>query len=224
MTSESKAIDDIVKNVPSVITESVYSKNYKIVLTVAIIILLLWYTFDHNNIILCLDESNKYNEYMTDIQNINKIDNTKSIVGQYIQIAHNNKKILPIHKIVIIDSNRNIVPIYTKNAKKINTGKNGMILEYTLAKPTHISQIIIDVNVLDIQSKNITTSSLKIKNKDHKTVWVNSGILYLSKLIEININTPAYIYPINQERLDHRHNSNEQEFILKNRLIENTWI
>jgi hypothetical protein len=221
--SENPIVDQIVENVPEVINESDFSKNNKMILTLTIISIIIWYIFENTKNNICLVSSNKYNEYMTDTSNT-KIDETKSIIGYYIQISHNNKKVLPINKIIIIDSNRNIIPIYTKNAKKLDNGKNGVILEYKLINPTNISQIIVDVNMLDIQSKNIVNAVVKIINKENKTMWINTGILHLSKLIEINVNDPSYIYPTHQEKLNHRHNSDEHEFVLKNKLIENTWI
>lgn len=210
-----------ISKLPLVTNESEFSKNNKMLFTITVIILIMLYIYYQQEYEFCIEEpSKRYIEHLTD----RKLDFNKPIIGQYIQIINNSKKIIPVYKIVIIDKNKNIIPIYTKNATKQDFGKNGVLLEYKLNKPSYISQIILDVNMLDIRSKNIINSQVKIVDKDRKTIWENNSILHLSQNIEINIDNYSYIYPIMQEKMDFRNSDNEQEVVLKNKLIENNWV
>lgn len=211
-------------NLPVVNDESVFSKNSRMCLVIAIITLLLLYVCSQKKD-LNLTTYNRCIEHMSDSL-VDSLDvvmyDTSPIIGKYIQVINNNKKILPIHKIVIIDANKKVIPIFTKDAKITNIG-SGVLIEYELLKPTNISQIIIDVNLLDARSENIVNSQVKVRDSQYNVIWTNNDRLFLSRYIELNIKDPKYIYPIKQAVLNNDETTDEQESRLTGMLLENTW-
>ena len=208
-------------NLPVVNTESEFSKSNRMVMVIAIIILLVYYASSQKKK-LTLITYNESIEHMSDSLDIAMFDE-KPIIGKYIQVINNNKKILPIHKIIIIDINKKVIPIFTKNAKIVKIGK-GVLIEYTLLKPTNISQIIIDVDLFDARAENIVNSQVKVRDSQNEVIWTNNDRLFLSRYIELNIKDSKYIYPTKQAVLNNGDTKNEQESRLSGMLLENTWL
>ena len=206
--------------IPNIMVESDYIKKnriYKtIMISVVVIGILFYMTIQNNNFIF--QNNNMYPEYMTNIP-----DTNTPVVGKYIQILNNNKKYIPINKIVVIDTNRTVIPIYNKTAKVVKMGKNGVIFEYTLPKLTNISQVIIDVDLFDKRSENISTAQVRIRDNDYDTIWTSKGLLPLSRYIELNIVHPKFIYPIPQQKLDNNLTKIQQDDRLNFMLMKNTW-
>jgi hypothetical protein len=210
-------------NIPIIKTESKNSIDCKMLNTIifsTIIVLLLYYICLQNNK-LNLQKSDIYTEYMTDVTPANN----EPVIGKYIQITNNNKKYIPINKIIIIDINRKVIPIFNKNANMMKLGKNGIIIEYTLPKLINIAQIIIDIDLFDKRSENIVTSQVRIRDNDYDTLWTNKKPLKLgrSKYIELTIKHPTYIYPIPQQKLNNNLTGIQQDDRLNFNLLENTW-
>lgn len=212
-------------NLPVVNTESEFSKSNRMVLVIAIIILLVYHASSQKKK-LTLTTYNRRIEHMSDSLS-DSLDiamfDEKPIIGKYIQVINNNKKILPVHKIVIIDANKKVIPVFTKNAKITKIGK-GVLIEYTLLKPTNISQIIIDVDLFDERAENIVESQVKVRDSQYEVIWTNNDRLFLSRYIELNIKDPKYIYPTKQAVLNNDDTKNEQESRLSGMLLENTWL
>ena len=131
-------------NLPVVNTESEFSKSNRMVMVIAIIILLVYYASSQKKK-LTLITYNESIEHMSDSLDIAMFDE-KPIIGKYIQVINNNKKILPIHKIIIIDINKKVIPIFTKNAKNEQTNKQSLT-------SWHSKFVILNAELPKIQSQ-----------------------------------------------------------------------
>jgi hypothetical protein len=208
-------------NIPIIKTESKNSIECKMVNTIicsTIIVLILYYMCLQNNK-LNLQRSSIYTEYMTDVTPATN----EPVIGKYIQITNINKKYIPINKIIIIDINRKVIPIFNKSANTMKLGKNGITILYTLPKLINISQIIIDIDLSDKRSENIVTTQVRVRDNDYDTLWTNKKQLKLSRYIELTIKQPTYIYPIPQQQLNNNLTGIQQDDHLNFNLLENTW-
>jgi hypothetical protein len=150
-------------------------------------------------------------------------DKTKPVLGKFIQFVNIDKKILPINKIIIIDKDRNMIPISLGNAKVSPSNEKGSILEFELARPTYITQFIIDLNINDKRCDNILTTQVRIRDSDYDTVWTNKDQLYVDKYVDVYVARPHMIYPIPQHVLDPNLSKDGQEVTLGFHLMSNTW-
>jgi hypothetical protein len=206
--------------IPLVKRENDISKTCKMLFIISSVIIL----------IICFFYYKKKDIYLQPIfNNVEPIksvvsnDKTQPMLGKFIQLINLNKKNLPIYKIVIIDKDRNIFPIYTKYAKILNIGKKGSTIQYELPKSIYISQIIIELNTFDARAKNITTTQVRIRDAEFDTVWTNNKSLYIDKYVNVYVANPNLIYPTPQQILNPDLSAYEQEVALGYHLMSNTW-
>ena len=218
-------------NIPIIKRETNLSKSCKMIYITGVIIILT---------IVCLHYQKKnFHEIFTlpDIIEIKKITNPKTtdkciqlklnnhnnpVLGKYIQLINLNKQV-PIKKIVVIDSNKIAIELFAKKVMK--NGKTGISIEYELPKPVNIVQIIIDTNMFDKRSLNIVTTQVKIKNKDNCIVWSYNKPLNYTRYNYVYIVESHVIHPVKSQTLLHPVLSDcENELILKQNLILNTWV
>lgn len=150
-------------------------------------------------------------------------DKTKPVLGKFIQFININKKILPINQIIIIDKDRNMIPISIGKSKVSPINTNGSILEFELPRSTYITQFIIDLNINDKRCDNILTTQVRIRDSEYDTVWTNKDQLYVDRYVDVYVARPHMIYPIPQQVLDPNLSKDGQEVTLGYHLMSNTW-
>jgi hypothetical protein len=209
-------------NLPLVIRESDDSSNNKMIISIVILTLLILFVISFNNVdnVECMSTSvnNTYvhvprNEYYT----------TNPINGHYIVIKNLNKKRLPIKKIIVVGTNRQLYPIEIKQSVVKQIGQYGISFTFKLPKKILIAQIIIDMNYNKTQ-KNMHTSIVEIKDKDLKTKWKNSDPLLInSRYIYVYIQKPKIIHDEPQQILCNGLPGRAQENILNFKLQRDNW-
>ena len=207
--------------IPLVQREGDVSKSCKMIfVTGVIIVALLCVMFykKHDTVYIC--GNSDYVEPMSDIR---PNDQISPIFGKFIQLINLNKSMIPVDKIVIIDVNRNMIPLFTKNAKHIKIGQNGSMWQYELDKPVYISQVIIDLNMFDKRKENIVNTQLKIRDVAYEIIWSSYTTLSVKKYIDVYIAQQDHIYPALQHILNPDLSTYGQEVTLGYHLMRNTW-
>ena len=146
------------------------------------------------------------------------------VLGKYIQIVNKEHRYVPVYKIVIIDKDKNIFPLYTQNAKYTEVGEKGSVLEFELPNAIYITQLIVHLDIFDPKKGNITSSQVRIRDNEMDTRWTNTKILPVEKYIDLYVSRPHYINFIPQKILDPAMTTPDQEATLTQHLIGNTWV
>lgn len=210
----------VLNGIPLVKREDDVSKTCKMVfITGGIIVAIICFLYYQNVGIYTPSISNR----MLPMISFTPDDNTKPILGKFIQLINLNKKIIPIYKIVVIDEDRNIFPLYTKNAKYTDIHVKGSMLQFELSKPVYISQLIIDLELNDKRKENIITTQVRIRDSEYDTVWTNDKPLYVNRYVDVYVAQPHIILPIPQQVLDPDLSTFDQEVTLGYHLMKNTW-
>jgi hypothetical protein len=142
--------------------EKVVSKTCKLIYITGLIVIVIMMAFYHHN------NSDNYLLLQpppilyTNIQK-KKISHQK-ISGNMIRIV--SLKPTPVQKIVIIDHNRQVIPLITHKSdmKKLPDGR--YVIEYKIKNTIVISQIIVDIDMSDKKSLNILNTKVEIVNNN----------------------------------------------------------
>jgi hypothetical protein len=194
-------------NIPLIEREGSTSKNCKMMFVLAFIIVAILiisykcaehkYTFDdiHNP---DADSCIPYDPGNSDI--INKQNLNEPVRAQYISLVNTNRRNLPVEKIVVICADRRIIPIKTNDAQTNKLGKMGIIMNYRLPREEEIVQVIIDIDTLHPSKKNMITTQVELKDKNHMRVWHNAKTLPTdTRYIYVHMVKPNIVYgPLNQ--------------------------
>jgi hypothetical protein len=207
------------ERVPLVQREDEASKNCKMLFITGFIVVVL----------ICIMSYQKtdirspniyYREPMSTVVPENRLN---PVLGKYIQIINKDHRYIPVYKIVIIDKDKNIIPLYTQNAKYTEAGKKGSVLEFALPNAIYITQMVVHLDIFDPKKENISSSQVRIRDSEMDTRWTSTKILPVEKYIDIYVSRPHYIYPIPQKILDPAMTTPDQEATLTRHLISNTW-
>jgi hypothetical protein len=168
-------------SLPNVEVEKDLSKTSKLILVNVIIIIgvmLIAYYYNTNNYITFIPPT-IHNIQSTDYKSPNKI-----ISGNIVRLISQNET--PITKIVIIDDNRKVIPIFTdiKMIKKLPDCR--ISIDYHLKNTININEIIIDIDMLNNNSKNIIYTNVEIINNG-KISWIYNNDLSYKRYNYIHI-------------------------------------
>jgi hypothetical protein len=92
-----------------------------------------------------------------------KISHQK-ISGNMIRIV--SLKQTPVQKIVIIDHNRQVIPLITHKSDMKRLPDGRYVIGYKIKNPIVISQIIVDIDMSDKNSLNILNTKVEIVNNN----------------------------------------------------------
>jgi hypothetical protein len=207
------------ERVPLVQREDEASKNCKMIfitgfIVVGLICIMLYQKTDIQSPIIY------YREPMSTYVPENRLN---PVLGKYIQIINKDHRYVPVNKIVIIDKDKNIIPLYTQNAKYTEVGEKGSVLEFELPNVNYITQMVVHLDVFNPKKGNISSSQVRICDSEMDTRWTSTKILPVEKYIDLYVSRPHYIYPIPQKILDPAMTTPDQEATLTRHLINNTW-
>jgi hypothetical protein len=210
----------MINRIPLVKREGDVSKTCKMIfITGGIILIIICFLYCQTVDIYVPPISNR----MEPMISLDLNDGNKPVLGKFIQLINLNKKILPIYKIVVIDIDRNIFPLYAKNAKHTNINTKGSMIQFDLPKPVYISQLTIELELDDKRKENIITTQVRIKNSEYDNVWSSTKPLYVNKYVDVYVAQPRIIAPIQQQLLDPNISTYGQEVELGYHLMKNTW-
>lgn len=207
--------------VPIVQRENDASKNCKMVVVTGVIILLIICVmfYQKNDQVYTYGNS----EYIEPMMVVNHENSLNPVLGQFIQLINLDKDMIPVNKIVIIDKDRNMYPLSTKDAIYTKVRKTGSMWQYKLTKPVYITQIIIDLNMSDKRKENIVNTQVRIRDTEYDTLWTSNKRLHVESYVDVYVARPHYIYPIPQQVLDPDLSTYGQEVTLGYHLMSNTW-
>ena len=208
------------ERIPLVQRENEASTNCKMIFVTGFIVVVLICIMSYQKTII--QTPNIY--YREPMSSVVPKDRLNPVLGKYIQIINKDHRYVPVYKIVIIDKDRNIIPLYTHNAKYNEAGKKGSVIEFVLPNAIYITQMVVHLDVFDPKKGNISSSQIRIRDAQMDTRWTSSKILPVEKYIDIYVSRPHYIYPIPQKILDPAMTTPNQEATLTKHLISNTWV
>lgn len=213
-------------NVPLVVRENATAVNCRMVASVGIIIILLLVLSQTETRIpeptvegMSMIENNTYihvpqSEYYT----------TDPVEGRFVVIRNNNKKSLPIDRIVVVGADRDMQYYKRKHAIIQKSGKHGVAFIFKLPRDTLISQIILDTNIFCEDQKNMHASHVEIRDGDFKSVWNNTDPLEIGiRYIFVYVQKPKIIHGDPQSVLCNGLPSCAQENKLNLQLQRDIW-
>ena len=207
-----------IEKIPLIIRENDISKTCKMLFIVGGIIILMIYLMHYQNTNIYYPKCN-----VEPMKNVIPDDKTQPVLGKYIQLVNLNHKRLPIYKIVVLDKDRIMHPLYTKSARYTELFKKGSMIQYELPKGVYISQIIIELELDDARSKHIATTQVRIRDAEYDTVWTSTKPLHVEKYVDVYVASPYLIYPVPQQLLDPDLSTCGKEVTLGYHLMNNTW-
>ena len=207
------------ERIPLVQRESEISQNSRMIFVVGFIVVLSMYLVYYQQCDIYIPGTRMI-EPLTAVVPKNKLN---PILIKYIQLITPNHKVLPINKIVIIDKDKNIIPLYLKDAIYRDDGKSGSVIEFIVPKSLYISQMIIHLDMFSKDRENIKSTQVRLRDNEYDTRWTSTHQLPVEKYIDVYVSRPHYIYPIPQQVLDPNMTTPKQEVSLTQHLIHNTW-
>jgi hypothetical protein len=195
-------------NLPLVKSEDSFSKNGKMVLVVGIIVIVMLVLMNSHAqyqtdlYIPQYKKKNPVNMAPMEFDCINAEQHNDPVMAKSIILYNLNKMSIPINKIVIIgtDTQMEYFPIH--RAVVSHPNKKGVRIRFELPKETQIKEIIIDVNAMYDDSRNITTTQVEVRDSDNTVVWSNCKPLqYDYRYVYLRIVKPKFIYPVMQQKL-----------------------
>jgi hypothetical protein len=209
---------------PLIVREKIASKTCKMVfvngIIIVMVVLILAYYNNNNYLNFNLPHIYDINE-QSKIHNQSVIKKNTELSGNMIRLISQNYT--PVVKIVIIDTDRNVIPLFTTNKMQKKLPDKRSVIEYHISKPVKISRIIIDIDMMNTSSKNITNTNVEIVNNG-QVIW-----LYDKKLSYKKYNYVHICEPPSDNILKHEvfYNSTEssinQEIKLMENLIDNVY-
>jgi len=225
--------ENINRFLPVLVDENPINETYRMAVYCIVMIIILLVINDMNKVKsyncnsiarLELSRSTNIDNKLLNIQE--NLVNSKivDITGNYIQISNNNKKYIPLNKIIIITNERKIIPLIDFIKKDTKTG---VIFIYKIPKAEQVTKIILDTNNFSRYINNIKTSNISILDSDKNIVWTYNNIIKSSKerrYVDINIVEPIIKYDRpNNILCGNTSEPCDQEKQLNISLIENTW-
>jgi hypothetical protein len=142
--------------------------------------------------------------------------------AQYIVLINNNKKIIPITKLVVVQKNRQLLELNRKLAKFTNDG--GSIMSFNLNKEFSIAHLILDVDLFCRQKTNIATTQVELRDKNYKVVWSSDKPMFINtRYIYLDMVKANLIYPTMQNVLCNGSGISNQEDKLIDHLKRDVW-
>lgn len=220
-------------NIPLVKSEDDYSKNCKMIFIVGIIVfgimlLLKSHSYYKNDIYIppYIKKNPVHMECMksdciqTNLENV-------PVKAKTIILYNLNKRTIPVRQIMVIATNTRMSYITKDDAKITHPNKVGTVMQFELPQEIAVKQIIIDVDQFCNSKPNITTTQVKILDKDNSVVWTNCEPLHIGdRYIYLHIVKPTIIYPTKAQKLCTGLPGSYQciqENVLNDALQENTW-
>jgi hypothetical protein len=173
--------------IPVVEMEKTISKTCKLIYVTGIIIVLIimvGYYHTGNNFLIKSHQMIKINTKNQTKQNMSN----EKISGNMIRVI--SVKFTPIQKIVIIDTDRNVIPLFTKDHVSKKLPDNRYIIEYNIKNPVTVSQIIIDIDTTDKKSLNIIHTKVEIVN-NNTVSWVFEDTLSYQRYNTLYVCSPG---------------------------------
>jgi hypothetical protein len=137
----------------------------------------------------------KENLMTGDIVNMNYIDRKreyKDIIGKYIEIRNNNRKEIPLNKVIVMNDDRKLIPLMNFTTQQT---KSGVIYTYILPEIQKIRQIILDISIYNRFIDNVQTSQVAVLDTSKKTIWNYNHIINKDRRYHyINISDPKIVY------------------------------
>jgi hypothetical protein len=215
--------------VPHVEKELIFSKTIKMVCVIGIIILLLvLYVYYYDKTQTKLIKKPNIINALSLSYILPKSQFNRPILGDHI-VLYNLTNIIPINRIMVITTDRNIISLEASDAE-IKYPRGGMSLKFRLPSSLLISQIIVETDVNNTFSPNITKTQVEIM-KNNNVVWSYNNTLFLEKYNYVHVYQPHLksirensFYPDKAEDFKYLNLSvNEEERILTTKLMDNTW-
>lgn len=214
-------------NLPSVISENIEDTNCKMVLSVGIIIIicLLIINTGSNRVFRDISEGMSTSVNNTYVHvSPSEYYVTNPVKGRYVIIKNINKKNLPINKIVVIGTNKQLYPLKRKQAVIKPIGKYGIAFTFKLPRSVTISQIVIDINSYCQDQVNMRSAQVEIRDMDFKQVWQNTEQLHIgSRYIFVHIQKSKIIDGDPQQVLCDGSLNCTQENVLNFQLQRDIW-
>mgnify|MGYP000876610861 CR=1 FL=1 len=130
-----------------------------------------------------------------DIVNMNYIDRMKehkNIVGKFIEIRNNNRKEIPLNKIIVMNDNRKLIQLLEFTTQQTKTG---VIYTYIIPEPEKIRQIILDICIYNSFIDNVKTSQVSVLDDNKKVIWKYNNIINTDRRYHyIDISDPKIVY------------------------------
>jgi hypothetical protein len=214
-------------NLPTVISENTGNTNCRMILSISIIIIVCLLIINTGSNRVCKDISESVS---TSVNNTyvhvspNKYYVSNPVQGQYIIIKNVNKKKLPINKIVVIGTNRQLYPLEREQSTIKKICDYGISFTFKLPMSVTISQIVIDINPYYQDQKNMRSAQVEIRDSNFKQVWQNTKQLNIeSGYIFVYIQKPKIVEGDPQQVLCDGSLNCAQENVLNFQLQRDIW-
>lgn len=217
--------------IPLVKRESVSERNCRMGITVVFIVMLVLCMFDsatssrrsHKNIPMPINcRNHKHSLEAMKSDEIRWSTTGKPIAGRYIHLINNNKKLIPINRLVVLADE--MIEKTRSVAKIIDHNDTGTTMIFDLKAEHDITQLVLEVNMFCRGRDNIRTTQIEIRDKDYKIVWSSDEPLPLGlRQIPVYIVKPNIVYPVPQVILCDGSSIPDQEKTLISHLQTNIW-
>ena len=207
------------ERIPVVKRESAVSKNVKMVCVVMAILLFLYSISPCAKAEIYVPKIHHNIKYMR----LKRFNRLNPALGKYIQVIHFNDKPLPLKKIVVIDKNRNIFPLFAEDAKYLPIDEKKSMIHFNLPKVVYISQIVLDIDELDARRGNVPYASIVIRDTKYDKTWFNVMPLKISTHIDVEVIESPKVRFADQQKIDPILSTPEQEAQLTHNLVNNVW-
>lgn len=166
-------------NIPKVVGESEFYKSIKMTTVVCIIFIVMLV-----GLLMQRDTPMLRNHHKTDQLDAVSIDINNAanipILSKFIVLTNINRSKIPVRKVVVMTADRQLHMLESNNPAHCKTYKSasgGIVMSFALLKEMAVSQIIIDVDVLDKSYPNIRTTQVELRDADNVIKWSYGKLL-----------------------------------------------
>jgi hypothetical protein len=194
--------DNMIKKAPSVEREDIAVATCKMassILIITVIMLMVLYInhdFKHKKI----SSSCEHDTSLT--LTLPVIYNKSSVMGTAIRLSNNNRKIVPVMSISVIDKDLTLHNVSIDQAcVTANETNQGVIMTFNIPK-TDIVEITVEIDIFNSMLGAITTTKLEVLDNDN-VVWTYLNPMKLERYNSIPIEVPTPVIN-NTQTLDHK--------------------
>ena len=217
-------------NIPIVEGEDEKTKNCRLLTTAGVIIisvLVLLFIFESSKV----DISKIFEKYhYKKITTCHYKNHNEPVVMRYVKLYNITKSQIPIDKIVVIQSDGVMIPIYRDKALT-SRRQNGFSITFDIGREVSMRELILDFgdNRDDDADLIISTTQVEVQNEKGAIVWYNCDpIRSGNRYVYLYMTKEKLIHPPSREVLCagncHSQKSEaEQENIINSILARNTW-
>ena len=216
-------------NIPIVEGEDGKTKNCRLLMTAGAIIisvLILLFVFESSSLdISKIFERCEYEKITT----CHYKNHNEPVTMRYVKLYNITKSQIPIDKIVVIQMDGVMIPIYRNKALTNRSKQNGFSITFDVGREVLMRELILDFGDDQNNDLIISTTQVEVQNGEGDTVWYNCDPIKTGgRYVYLYMTKEKLIHPPAREVLCagncHSQKSEaEQENIINSILARNTW-